>query len=189
DRLADLTRDNAAQQANILELKVHINAKMAELKQTIDLRQTQGAAAALAVVNNNTGKTEMDAIRTQIAAMNLIEDNLRNTRLAEMNEAYKTTSVSALLSRLFGIVLTAVVGFLIRRTTLARHREDWLQSGQVGLANAILGDQQSQQLGESILAYLVQYTGAIAGAAYIGNLLEYRRASQYGVPENANIPE
>jgi CHASE3 domain sensor protein len=50
-------------------LKQHIGAKLAELKQTIDLRQNQGQAAALAVVQTDRGKQEMDAIRDQVSAM------------------------------------------------------------------------------------------------------------------------
>src|ERR1700744_2247299 len=69
DQLAELTRDNPNQQARIPQLKLHIDAKFAELKQTIDLRRTQGAEAALAVVTTDRGKAEMDAIRAQLAAM------------------------------------------------------------------------------------------------------------------------
>ena len=46
NELTQLTRDNPTQQAYIPGLALHINAKLAELKQTIDLRRTQGAAAA-----------------------------------------------------------------------------------------------------------------------------------------------
>ena len=45
---SELTRDNPRQQSRIGPLKLHIDAKLAELKQTIDLRRTQGSEAALA---------------------------------------------------------------------------------------------------------------------------------------------
>ena len=79
---------------------------------------------------------------------------LRSRRLAEMNDAQKTALASSLLSGLLGILLTVAIGFLIRRATLARRREEWLQSGQVGLASAMMGDQPIDQLGNSILAFL-----------------------------------
>jgi CHASE3 domain sensor protein len=60
------------------------------LKQTIELRRTQGPAAALEVVNTDRGKFEMDAIRAQLAAMALIEAELRDKRLSQMNDAYGT---------------------------------------------------------------------------------------------------
>ena len=142
--------------------------KLSELKETIDLRRTQGLDAALAVVNSDRGKAEMDAIRAQLAAMSQEEAELRSKRLAEMNDAQKTALVSSLLSGALGILLTATIGFLIRRATLARRREDWLQSGQVGLASAMIGDQRIEQLGNSILEFLARYLGAVAGALAAG---------------------
>jgi signal transduction histidine kinase/DNA-binding response OmpR family regulator/CHASE3 domain sensor protein len=189
DELSDLTRDNPRQQSRIGPLKLHIDAKLAELKQTIDLRRAQGAEAALAVVTSDRGKTEMDTIRTQLAVMDQEEADLREKRLAEMTDAYKTALVSGILSCLLGIVLTAIIGFLIRKATLARQRQDWLQSGQVGLASAMLGDQRTEQLGDNILQFLARYLDAHAGAVFIGNRDIYRRVSTYGVPADANIPE
>jgi signal transduction histidine kinase/CheY-like chemotaxis protein/CHASE3 domain sensor protein len=184
-----LTSDNPIQQTKIAALRVHIDAKLAELKETIDLRRSEGVAAALAVVTTDRGKVEMDAIRTQLSAMAQVEADLRDKRLAEMNDAYKTALVSGLLSGLLGIALTAVVGFLIRRATLARGREDWLRSGHVGLASAMRGDQVTEELGSNILAFLTKYMGAVAGALFVQDGKIYRRASMYGVPATATIPE
>jgi signal transduction histidine kinase/DNA-binding response OmpR family regulator/CHASE3 domain sensor protein len=187
--LAELTRDNPRQQARIGPLKLHIDAKLAELRQTIDLRRAGNAEAALAVVLTDRGKVEMDMIRTQIAAMDQEEAELREKRLAEMTDAYKTALASGVLTCVLGIVLTAIIGFLIRRAAIARQRQDWLQSGQVGLASAMLGDQQTEQLGDNILQFLARYLDAHAGAVFVGGGDLYRRVSTYGVPADANIPE
>ena len=88
DMLRRLTIDDPAQQDRLATLKQHIDAKLAELKQTIDLRQTQGQAAALAVVQSDRGKQDMDAIRDQVSAMEQEEIDLRAKRLAEMADAY-----------------------------------------------------------------------------------------------------
>jgi signal transduction histidine kinase/CHASE3 domain sensor protein len=188
DEITQLTSDNPAQTPRITALKLHARAKLAELKETIDLRRTQGLDSALAVVNSDRGKVEMDAIRAQIAAMGQEEAQLRSKRLAEMNEAQKNALASSFLSGTLGILLTATIGFLIRRATLARRREEWLQSGQVGLASAMIGDQHIEQLGNSILEFLARYLGAVAGALFVGGSKEFRRASTYGVPRNADIP-
>ena len=188
DEIAQLTSDNLAQKPRISALKLHIGAKLAELKETIDLRRTQGLDAALAVVNSDRGKAEMDAVRAQLAAMSQEEAELRSKRLAEMNDAQKTALVSSLLSGALGILLTATIGFLIRRATLARRREEWLQSGQVGLASAMIGDQRIEQLGNSILEFLAPYLGAVAGALFVSGSEDFRRASTYGVPKTADIP-
>ena len=188
DEIAQLTSDNLAQKPRIAALKLHIGAKLAELKETIDLSRTQGLDAALAVVNSDRGKAEMDAVRAQLAAMSQEEAELRSKRLAEMNDAQKTALVSSLLSGALGILLTATIGFLIRRATLARRREEWLQSGQVGLASAMIGDQRIEQLGNSILEFLARYLGAVAGALFVSASGDFRRASTYGVPKTADIP-
>jgi signal transduction histidine kinase/DNA-binding response OmpR family regulator/CHASE3 domain sensor protein len=190
--ISNVTRligDNPTQQTKIPVLRSHIDAKLAELKETIDLRRSEGTAAALAVVTTDRGKIEMDAIRTQLAAMAQVEADLRDRRLSEMNDAYKTALVSGLLSGLLGVVLTGVVGFLIRRTTLARRQEDWLRSGHMGLASAMRGDQVTEQLGSNILVFLADYLGAVAGALFVQDGEVYRRMSTYGVPAGAIIPE
>src|ERR1700761_4634596 len=87
DEIAQLTGDNPAQKPRIAALKLHVGAKLAELKETIDLRHTQGLDAALAVVNSDRGKVEMDAVRAQVAAMRQEEAQLRSRRIAEMNDA------------------------------------------------------------------------------------------------------
>jgi CheY-like chemotaxis protein/signal transduction histidine kinase/CHASE3 domain sensor protein len=189
DALSRLTVDNPRQQDRIGPLKLHIDAKLAELKQTIDLRRAQGFEAALAVVTTDRGKAEMDTIRSQIAVMNQEEADLREKRLGEMTGAYNTALLSGILSCLLGIILTAVVGFLIRRAAMARRRQEWLQSGQVGLADAMLGDQRTEKLGDNILKFLARYLDAHAGAVFVGGGDVYRRVSTYGVPANADIPE
>jgi signal transduction histidine kinase/CheY-like chemotaxis protein/CHASE3 domain sensor protein len=187
--LAQLTSDNPTQQARIASLKPHVDAKLAELNQTIELRRTQGPAAALEVVNTDRGKIEMDAIRAQLAAMAQVESELRDKRFSEMSDAYRTALASGILSGLLGIALTLIVGFLIQRATLARKREEWLQSGHVGLASAMRGDQETAELGHNILSFLARYLGAVAGAVFVKSDDYYRRASTYGVPANAVIPE
>ena len=189
DDVSRLTSDNPRQQTRIGPIRQHIDAKLAELRQTIELQRSQGPAAALAAVRSDRGKTEMDAIRAQLASMDQEEADLRQKRLAEMADAYGTALISGILTGLLGLVLTAVVGFLIRRAAIARARLEWLQSGQVGLADAMLGDQQTEELGDNILRFLARYLDAHAGAVFVrtGNI--YRRVSAYGVPADADIPE
>lgn len=187
--IADLTSDNPTQVRRLPILKQHVDAKLSELKQTIELRQTQGAEPALAVVNSDRGKVEMDAIRSQLSAMSQEEANLRLRRLNEMNDAYGTALTSSVLAGTLGILLTVAIGVLIRRSTLTRRRDEWLQASSLGLAAALMGDQRTEKLGENILAYLADHLGAIAGAIFVGTPDLYRRASTYGVPTDAKMPE
>ncbi len=188
DEIGQLTSDSPAQQARVAELRRRVEAKLAELRETIERRRTQGPDAALAIVNSDRGKAAMDAVRAQLSAMAGEEAGLRAERLADMDSSQKTALATSVLSGLLGILLTVAIGFLMRRTTLARRREEWLQSGQVGLASAMLGDQAIDTLGGSALEFLARYAGAVAGALFVGDGEVYRRASTCGVPEGTDVP-
>src|SRR6202012_3652635 len=96
--LRDLVQDNPTQVANVAQLQRRMDAKLSELKETIDLRRTQSAEAALAVVNSDRGKNEMDAIRAQLDVMRQEELRLRVIRLAEMETAYNPAITGGVVS-------------------------------------------------------------------------------------------
>lgn len=187
--ISQLVSDNPEQKRRIAALEVHVNSKLAELRETIDLRRTDGLDAALAVVNSDRGKLAMDAIRGQLAETIRAERALRTERLAEMNASYATALGTAVVSALLGILLAIAVGILIRRATLARRRDEWLQAGQVGLGTAVMGDQSLAELGNGILQFTSQYAGAIAGAIFVGDAKGFQKVATYGVPEGAAIPD
>jgi signal transduction histidine kinase/DNA-binding response OmpR family regulator/CHASE3 domain sensor protein len=188
DSVASLTRDNPVQQANVAQLKRHVDAKLAELRTTIEARRTQGPDSALAEMNTDRGKVEMDAIRAQAEVMRREEVRLREIRLAEMATAFRTAQTAGILSGLTGAALTLVVLILIRRNSAARARQQWLQAGQVGLAQAMMGDKSIEQLADSILAFLARYLGVQAGALFHDGGDHFNRAATLGVPVGAEIP-
>ncbi|WP_395943392.1 response regulator [Brevundimonas sp.] len=189
DEVAALTRGNPAQQAHVAQLRNHVEAKLSELAETIRLRRTEGEQAALAIVTTDRGKVEMDAIRSQLDLMRQEEVRLRQLRLAEMEAAYRTATISGVLSGLFGALLTIAIFMLIRQTARARARQEWLQTGHVGLAEAMMGDKTVEQLADSILTYLARYAGFQAGVLFKGEGGVYRRAASLGVPSEAAIVE
>jgi len=188
DDITRLTVDNDAQQRRIGVLRSRVDGKLAELKETIDLRRLQGVDAALTVVNSDRGKVEMDAIRSQLGAIRQEETRLRGERLAEMGNAYSTAFASSLLAGILGVLLTIAIAVLLRKSTLTRRREDWLQAGQVGLATAVMGDKPIDELGSSILEFLARYSGAVAGAIFVSDDDGFKRASTYGVPNDNDVP-
>ena len=189
DRVAELIQRTARQQSNLAQLRGQVDAKLAEMAETIELRRTQGVEAALAVVTTDRGKVAMDAIRTRLSAIRQEEVNLRQDRLAEMEVAYRNAMGSGILSALLGGVLTVAIFLLIRRSARARAREEWLQSGQVGLSAAMIGEQSVEQLADNILAFLARYTGSQAGALFKRENDHYHRAAMLGVPAGATITE
>ncbi|AXV17781.1 histidine kinase (plasmid) [Neorhizobium sp. SOG26] len=188
DTIGELTGGNPGQAGRLAALRQHVAARLSALRDAIDLRRTRDLASAIALLNTDRGKREMDAIRAQIAVMIEGEGDVRRQRLAEMSGAQQRALVSTLLAGALGIALTATIGFLVRRATLARRREDWLQSGQVALTSAMMGDQPVEQLGDSILEFLAGYVGAVAGAVFTGGDDNYQLASVYGVRDKDAIP-
>jgi signal transduction histidine kinase/CHASE3 domain sensor protein len=182
-----LTRANGEQTTRLPKMKEHIHTKLAELKETIDMRRVKGFDAARVIVVTDRGKNEMDALRAEIAQEQEEENVIRAQLLSETENSYHIALLTDLLTCLLGLVLSAVVAFLVRRTTLARQKEDWLQSGQVGLGKAMLGDQREERLGENVLTHLAHYLDASVGAFYVAEGGEYRRAASYGVPIDAAI--
>ena len=189
DALTALTRDNRDQQDRIVPLRRHVDAKLAELKSTLAVRESQGLQPALKIVTSDRGKAEMDAIRAELIDMRQEESSLRRQRVAEMADANRSAWISGLLSGALGIVLTLIVGFLIRRASIAAERRQWLQSGQLGLGSAMLGDPSTNVLGDNLLAFLVKFAGAQAGAVFAGDGALYRLVAAYGVAADAPIVE
>lgn len=186
--VSDLTRDNPTQQANLVPLRRHLDAKLAELRETISLRRTQGLQAALDVVTTDRGKMEMDAIRTQLDAMAQEELRLRQIRIEEMNAASTTAISSGIVSALLGAALTIAIFLMLRRANRARMRQVWLQAGQVGLSDAMRGDKSVEDLSDAILRFLSEYLGARGGALFKGERGLFHRTATLGVPMDADVP-
>ena len=181
DTLREALKDNPAQLARLKELAVRLTDKLTELKATIELRQTQGFDAAVAVVNSDRGKAAMDAIRAQLGTMQTEELALRDKRVVEMGTAYSSALTSGILSALLGVALTVFVGVLIRNASRARQRSEWLQAGQLELASVMRGDQGTDELGGNILAFLARFLNAQAGALFVNAATFYERIGVYGL--------
>jgi signal transduction histidine kinase/CHASE3 domain sensor protein/DNA-binding response OmpR family regulator len=114
-QLRRLTAGNAKQQTNLDQLEPLVAQKLAELKTTIELRQTRGAEAALKVVRSNEGKRLMDQTRLLAGRIEAEEQGLLQAR----SQAAKQFSDQTLNSILFGVplgfVLLAAVGILLNR--------------------------------------------------------------------------
>ncbi|HWW65970.1 MAG TPA: response regulator [Sphingomonadaceae bacterium] len=98
----------------------------------------------------------------------------------------------AAINRLLGAFTCWIVGgigFLFVRHRKAVRRQDWLQAGQVGIAEAISGEQGLDELGGNVLGFLTDYVGAQAGAIFIQNGESYRLRATFGVPAEAAIPD
>ncbi len=187
--LAGLTVDNAEQQDRIPQIKGQITVKLQELAESVGIRRNQGFEAARDGVVTDRGKYAMDAIRAQIGAMEDTERRLLAQRFEQVGQAFRTTLQSTIISGALGIALTIAVAWLLRRTTLARQRQDWLQTGHTRLSEQLIGDQKLEELGEKALRFLCEYLEAKAGAIFIDEGGSFRRCATYAVPAETGLPE
>src|SRR5229473_786240 len=129
--LSNSTTDNPHQQKRILELEPLIEKKLAELQRTIDLRKTQGLAAANAVV---------------LGDMQEEEGHLQALRTLEMTHALNRTSRIVVAGNLLSALLLVVVFVLLFRALFERKRaqeglkksETWLSTTLSSIGDAVI---------------------------------------------------
>ncbi|WP_298912006.1 response regulator [uncultured Nostoc sp.] len=115
NELQRLTEDNPNQQRRLDILQPLIVKKLAELKETIDLRQNQSFEASQKVVLTDQGKQLMGEIRKVILAMENEENVLLKQRSQRAQAASKKTLTSIVYSiPLFSLIL-ALIGFILTR--------------------------------------------------------------------------
>ncbi len=171
------------------ELHGYVSNRFQELELILGIIRREGQEAAIAGANLERGKAEMDAIRNVISDLRAEERELREQRVQAMHNAYTVAFITSALSGLLGIVLTIIIAALIRKATLARRREQWLQGGQVGLASVVMGEQSTPELGQNILRYLTNHLGAVAGTIYIKENGRYVLLARHGVPADVEVPD
>lgn len=116
DTLRRLTSDNPNQQRRLSALAPLIDAKLAELQQTIDLRRTQGFDAATKVVLSDVGKTTMDRARAIVAEADQEEKTLLDRRTEEARSSANMTMWIILWGGVLGTLAVALIGWFISRS-------------------------------------------------------------------------
>jgi methyl-accepting chemotaxis protein len=111
-----LTSDNANQLRRLTAVSPLIDAKLTELKQTIDLRRTQGFEAAAKVVVSNLGQSLMDQMRSLVADADQEERDLLKKRSDEARTSADMTMAIILWGGLFGTMVVAAIGWFISRS-------------------------------------------------------------------------
>jgi methyl-accepting chemotaxis protein len=112
---ADLRRlvaDNPSQLARLDQLRASTDAKLAELRKVIDLRRTS-SEAAVAIVNNGTGKQYMDTARQIVKAMDDDETELLLQRNHDAEVASEFATTIMLWGSVAATLAAIVLGWLI----------------------------------------------------------------------------
>jgi methyl-accepting chemotaxis protein len=122
--LRELTADNLNQQKRIDEAEPLIAAKLAELKQTIDIRRKGNLEEVNKIVRGGEGKRFMDNLRAILAQMDREERDLLKQRADEVAAASSGAKSTIVFGTAFCLLFVTAAGFLITRSL----------SGQIGAA-------------------------------------------------------
>ena len=115
-RLRRLTSDNPRQRARLDELVPLLEKKRKELDATLELRRSQGLAAALALIETDVGKRTMDRIRALIWELKREERALLDARLATRGLERRRTALLVILgSGIAAVLVLAAVLALLRQ--------------------------------------------------------------------------
>ena len=164
--LKQMATGNAAHQQRLADIEALILKKEAVIKQTVELRRSQGLPAALEVVKTDQGKNLMDQIRNQVAEAQEDMNRVLQSQAAARNTDTGKTLQALLAGGVLSIILLVTVFLFlkqenIRRTKAeanVRHHRDHLKemvaarTEELGLSNEQLKKEiaEHQQARESL---------------------------------------
>ena len=140
--MADLqgaVHNSSDQQPRLLTLQADLTTKMNELESTIAVFRDRGLGAALAIVNNDSGRKSMEAIHSDLVALTTSEVDRLASRSAYAAAADRRVTVTFIIGSLIsGIALVAGALLLAyahgRAATSERTLQATLDSVREGVA-------------------------------------------------------
>ena len=153
DRLAELTADNARQQARISELRGLVGAKLNELGQTISDYRAGRPEEAKAIVLSDDGRILMTRTRSLIDEMVREEDSLWSARSATYQRSVRVTIACIYLASALAAIglgflayfILHAIGLRERHARLIAEREEWFRVTLTSLGDAVIAtDGQGQ---------------------------------------------
>jgi PAS domain S-box-containing protein len=146
DRLQELTAANPKQQERLPLLRQKITTKLRELKETIELRRTQGYEAARKEVLTGRGQEEMEDLRQLVADMEADEKALLRQRAETSAASYNWAVGTFLVATCLALVLVALAYDVIRRDLLGRHaaeeemsrQREWLRVTLTSIGDGVI---------------------------------------------------
>jgi len=113
DDLRRLTQDNERQQKRVADLQPLLDLRMANLRDALEIRRTQGTDAANKLVQSNGSLATMQRIQTLIGEADQDESDLLRLRTEQANEASRSTTAFIRWGGAAGIAAIALIGWLI----------------------------------------------------------------------------
>jgi methyl-accepting chemotaxis protein len=116
NQLRDMTADQPPQARRLDQALGLIQLKMLELKETIDLRRSQGFAAAEKVVATDHGKILMDKLREVFSEMETAARISSRDQEARIDSAASLSETTIVITSLVGFALAGLIGWYIARS-------------------------------------------------------------------------
>jgi signal transduction histidine kinase len=113
--LQGLVTDNPVQEQSLSAMKPLIDAKIADLQNSILLRTSAGFNAAQADVSTDKGKQIMDSIRAIVASMRTEESGLLKTRTDDLTQINSTAESIIIWGSIIGLLFYLLVNYIINR--------------------------------------------------------------------------
>lgn len=113
--LKDLTQDNIEQQSRLKLIKILIDRKFSELKETVQLSGWNKQQQAMSIVKSGQGKSIMDSIHDYMNEFEKEETRLLELRKSEFKSKQLILKTVFLVEVLLLIALILMVNFLIQR--------------------------------------------------------------------------
>jgi CheY-like chemotaxis protein/CHASE3 domain sensor protein len=187
-RAYDLLDSDPVQLQRLKNLEVAVKDKVAELDQTIALRQKNEGPAALAIVRSDRGKALMDRVRQLVTTMAAGERAALTAREDEWAHAETVSSAVTFGGSTLLLILIGAAAVLTSRDFRARQTQVWLRTGQMAFSQRIQGEQRLERLGEHVLSFLGSYLGAKVGALYIAEGAGvFRRFAGYAMAAGSDV--
>ena len=145
--LAELNRlQSQGQPATVAPLNDLVNQKIAVLRQTIELRRSEGIAPALSIVLSDRGKQVMDQIRGIGAEIQRIEESSRieasRERETAAQRAFLVTAVGSLILLAFFVVGNRAINRAIQAREVAladaQNARDSLKTTIASIGDAVI---------------------------------------------------
>ncbi|MEO8125891.1 MAG: CHASE3 domain-containing protein [Bryobacteraceae bacterium] len=124
DELRHLTRDNHRQRDSFDLLEPLIPQKFEEMEKAVRIRETEGVAAASAIILSDKNDSATDNIKTVVDRLMAEEERLLKERTGDQSRNFRRTMIVFLAMLVVNVVLVLALFMLIRRDAGERRREE-----------------------------------------------------------------
>ncbi len=115
NRLSALVADNPAQLAAVGGLRDAVDAKLSQLRETIDVHRTQSPQAAVALILTGRSKAAMDNVRLKVRDLQARETQRLEASAAEAEQTYASATWTGRATGVLGVLMTLAFVWSVRR--------------------------------------------------------------------------